>query len=110
MKTGLIILGMCLAVLILIEVVRYKPKQKVKEVNYSLVFKPLKDGNHKATKRINEYLELHAFNGDSYTSSNDEVFIQMYVLINISGREYKKLIITKHVLVDDLNRVLNIFV
>lgn len=112
MKIGIITLGIALAVLILIEAVR-TPKKRSKQVikpTIRLTFKEMNDGNFKAVKRLNSYFELIAFKGDSYTIRSNDCFIELYVIVNIRGKDYKQLTISKNVLLSDLEAFINIIV
>ena len=110
MKTGLIILGICLAVLILIEVFR-KPRQSVNKPNdktISLVFKATKDGNFKASKRLNSFFELLVFKGNSYSDNEAEVFIELYIYVSLNNKQSKIHALSKHLLIDDLESFMNV--
>lgn len=112
MKTGLIILGIFLAVLIIIEAFR-QPKKAIKQVQkptIQLTFKQMKDGNLKAVKRLNSYFELVVFKGDDYSINSDDVFIELYLYINNSGKQTKHLAVSKHVLLSDLEYFINVIV
>lgn len=112
MKIGFIILGIILAVLILIEVVRTPQKRSkaTEKQTIQLTFKEMKDGNFKAVKRLNSYFELVAFKGDSYSIKTNDCYLELYINISISGKQYKQLAISKHVLLSDLESFINIIV
>jgi hypothetical protein len=112
MKIGFIILGVVLAVLILIEAVKTSSKRsKARErATIQLTFKEMRDGNFKAVKRLNSYFELIAFKGDSYSIDTDDCYLELYINVSISGKQYKQLAISKHVLLSDLESFINIIV
>lgn len=112
MKIGIITLGIALAVFILIEAFKTPPKRskQVSKPTIRLTFKEMKDGNFKAVKRINSFFELIAFKGDSYSIRSNDCFIELYVIINIRGKEHKQLTISKNVLLSDLESFINILI
>lgn len=110
MTNTLLLIGCVVAIACLIELYRYNRQQPEKLPEYPLIFRSIKEGNFKAVKRINPFIELQAFKGDSYDKPEHEelVFIQVYVFITIKGKEYKQLIVSNYVHLEDLNGFINI--
>ena len=109
MKTGLIILGIVLAVLILIEAFR-QPKKAIKQVEkpvIQLTFKEMKDGNFKAVKRLYPF-EIVCYKGSDWCINEGVCFMELYFSIEIKGKKYSSLARGKDVYIKDLESFINI--
>jgi hypothetical protein len=106
MKTAILILGCAIALHVLFKSYRYFRTTSGDQVKLTMI--ATRDGNHKATKRLSEHIEVMVFKGDSYSDNKDEYFIELYFYATVAGKPKKFHVASRHVKTFELSILLKI--